>query len=165
SSAFLGFTDSLAAATYIYGDSPTPSEICSFPLRACGSGNLYGGNEPARTWFTAIKGVSGEFPPPVLPPLDDKYVRGANNAQVPATRALTSAGFQVSAVDGSGPPAKGSVTSMAPNGSAIPGSVVTIYISDGTQREVPTPSAPAPGPAPAPPPALPNFPLPPWWPR
>src|SRR5690606_2910347 len=28
SSAFLGFTDSLAAATYIYGDSPTPSEIC-----------------------------------------------------------------------------------------------------------------------------------------
>ncbi|HLS78273.1 MAG TPA: penicillin-binding protein [Nocardia sp.] len=174
SSAFLGFTDSLAAATYIYGDSPTPSEICSFPLRACGSGNLYGGNEPARTWFTAIKGVSGEFPPPVLPPLDDKYVRGANNAQVPdvvgmsqadATRALTNAGFQVSAVDGSGPPPKGSVTSMAPNGSAIPGSVVTIYISDGTQREVPTPSAPAPGPAPAPPPALPNFPLPPWWPR
>src|SRR5690606_27429805 len=142
SSAFLGFTDSLAAATYIYGDSPTPSEICSFPPRACGSGNLYGGNEPARTWFTAIKGVSGEFPPPVLPPLDDKYVRGANNAQVPdvvgmsqadATRALTNAGFQVSAVDGSGPPPKGSVTSMAPNGSAIPGSVVTIYISDGTQ--------------------------------
>ncbi len=173
SSAFLGFTNSLAAATYIYGDSPTPSEICSFPLRSCGSGNLFGGNEPARTWFSAMKAVVGEFPPPVLPPLDDKYVRGANNAQVPdvvgmsqadATRALTSAGFQVSAVDGAGPPPKGSVTSMAPNGSAIPGSVVTIYISDGTQRQVPTPSAPAPA-APGPPPALPNFPLPPWWPR
>lgn len=173
SSAFLGFTNSLAAATYVYGDSPTPSEICSFPLRSCGSGNLFGGNEPARTWFSAMKAVAGEFPPPVLPPLDDKYVRGANNAQVPdvvgmsqadATRALTSAGFQVSAVDGAGPPPKGSVTSMAPNGSAIPGSVVTIYISDGTQRQVPTPSAPAPA-APGPPPALPNFPLPPWWPR
>ncbi|WP_040794050.1 penicillin-binding protein [Nocardia higoensis] len=173
SSAFLGFTNSLAAATYVYGDSPTPGEICSFPLRNCGDGNLFGGNEPARTWFTAMKAVAGEFPPPVLPPLDDKYVRGANNAQVPdvvgmsqadATRALTSAGFQVSAVDGAGPPPKGSVTSMAPNGSAIPGSVVTIYISDGTQRQVPTPSAPTPA-APAPPPALPNFPLPPWWPR
>lgn len=174
SSAFLGFTNSMAAATYVYGDSPTPGEICSFPLRNCGDGNLFGGNEPARTWFSAVKEVSGKFPPPVLPPLDDKYVRGANNAQVPdvkgmsqadATRALTSAGFQVSAVDGAGPPPKGSVTNMAPNGSAIPGSVVTIYISDGTQRQVPSPSAPTPA-GPAAPPALPpNFPLPPWWPR
>lgn len=173
SSAFLGFTNSLAAATYVYGDSPTPGEICSFPLRNCGDGNLFGGNEPARTWFTAMKAVVGEFPPAVLPPLDDKYVRGANNAQVPdvvgmsqadATRALTAAGFQVSAVDGAGAPPKGSVTSMAPNGSAIPGSVVTIYISDGTQRQVPSPSAPAPS-APAAPPPPPNFPLPPWWPR
>ncbi|MBF6250903.1 penicillin-binding protein [Nocardia farcinica] len=174
SSAFLGFTNSLAGAVYVYGDSPTPGEICSFPLRNCGSGDLFGGNEPARTWFSAVKGVVGNFPPPALPPLDDKYVRGANNAQVPdvvgmsqseATTALVSAGFQVSAVNGSGPPPKGSVMSMAPNGSAIPGSVITIYISDGTQRQAPSPAAPAPAPnLPAPPP-LPNIPLPPWWPR
>ncbi|WP_431966803.1 penicillin-binding protein [Nocardia sp. bgisy134] len=172
SSAFLGFTNSLAAAVYVYGDSPTPGEICSFPLRNCGDGNLFGGNEPARTWFSAIKPVVGNFPPPGLPPLDDKYVRGANNAQVPdvvgmsqaeATTALVAAGFQVSAVNGSGPPPKGSVMNTAPNGSAIPGSVITIYISDGTQRQAPAPSAP--GPLPPPPALPPGFPLPPWWPR
>ncbi|GAB2651898.1 penicillin-binding protein [Nocardia goodfellowii] len=170
SSAFLGFTNSLAAATYIYGDSPTPGEICSFPLRNCGSGNLFGGNEPARTWFNSVKAVLDRYPAG-LPPLDDKYVRGSNNAQVPdvvglnqgeATAALKAAGFQVTAVNGNGPLPKGAVMSTAPNGSAIPGSVVTIYVSDGTQR-APTP---APGPAPPPPPALPpGLPLPPWWPR
>ncbi|MEV4126871.1 penicillin-binding protein [Nocardia sp. NPDC049707] len=158
SSAFLGFTNSMAAAAYVYGDSPTPGEICSFPLRGCGDGNLFGGNEPARTWFNAIKPVLGNFPPPALPPLDDKYVRGSNQAQVPdvtgmtqgqATAALTAAGFQVSSVNGVGAPPKGTVLGAAPNGSAIPGSVITIYISDGTER------APAPAPGPAPVPGLP----------
>ncbi|MBF6213939.1 penicillin-binding protein [Nocardia puris] len=175
SSAFLGFTNSLAAAVYVYGDSPTPGEICSFPLRSCGSGNLFGGNEPARTWFNAIKPIVDRFPPAALPPLDDKYVRGANNAQVPdvagmsqadATAALTTAGFQVSAVTGTGPPPKGSVMSTSPNGSAIPGSVITIYVSDGTQRVAPAPAPPPAVPNLPPPPALPpGFPLPPWWPR
>src|SRR6476619_5426822 len=55
SSAFLGFTNSLAGVSYIYDDSTTPGDLCSFPLRQCGSGNLFGGNEPARTWFTAMK--------------------------------------------------------------------------------------------------------------
>ncbi|WP_054816826.1 transglycosylase domain-containing protein [Nocardia arizonensis] len=173
SSAFLGFTNSLAGAAYVYGDSPTPGEICSFPLRSCGSGDLFGGNEPARTWFNAIKPVVEKGPEPVLPPLDDKYVRGSNQAQVPdvtgmgqseATAALVAAGFQVQAVNGNGPLPKGNVMSSAPNGSAIPGSVITIYISDGTQRAAPTPAAPIPG-APAPPAVPPGLQLPPWWPR
>ncbi|MFE3546888.1 penicillin-binding protein [Nocardia sp. NPDC059177] len=164
SSAFLGFTNSLASAVYVYGDSPTPGEICSFPLRNCGGGNLYGGNEPARTWFNAVKPMLEHLPPPALPPLDDKYVRGANNSQVPdvagksqgeATSILTAAGFQVSAVTGEGSQAKGTVMGSSPNGAAIPGSVITIYISDGTVR-VPTPTTPA---APATPaPALPGLP-------
>src|SRR3954466_6673341 len=58
SSGFVGFTNALAAANYIYDDSTTPSDLCSFPLRQCGSGNLYGGNEPARTWFTAMKTIT-----------------------------------------------------------------------------------------------------------
>ncbi|MGQ4600847.1 transglycosylase domain-containing protein [Nocardia sp. R6R-6] len=164
SSAFLGFTNALAAAAYVYGDSPTPGEICSFPLRNCGDGNLFGGNEPARTWFNAIKPVVPLFPPPALPPLDDKYVRGANNAQVPdvvgktqseATAALVAAGFQVSPVTGAGDRPKGTVMGTAPNGSAIPGSVITLYISDGTVR-----AAPPPGPPPPPPgaPGLPPLP-------
>ncbi|MBH0779148.1 penicillin-binding protein [Nocardia bovistercoris] len=174
SSAFFGFTNALAGAAYVYGDSPTPGEICSYPLRNCGSGDLFGGNEPARTWFNAIKPVVDRFPAPVLPPLDDKYVRGSNQAQVPdvsgmgqgeATAALVGAGFQVQAVNGAGPLPKGNVMSSAPNGSAIPGSVITIYISDGTQRAAPTPGPPVPG-APAPAPAVPpGLQLPPWWPR
>lgn len=173
SSAFLGFTNSLAAAVYVYGDSPTPGEICSFPLRNCGSGDLFGGNEPARTWFNAIKPVLGQFPPPVLPPLDDKYVRGSNQAQVPdvsnmsqsdATSALTRAGFQVTAVTQAGAQSKGTVMSTAPNGSAIPGSVITIYVSDGTQRQAPSPAPAAPNVPPAapglPPLRLPPIPIP-----
>ncbi|UGT59523.1 penicillin-binding protein [Nocardia asteroides] len=172
SSGFLGFTNSLAAAVYVYGDSPTPGEICSFPLRNCGSGDLFGGNEPARTWFNAIKPVLGQYPPPALPPLDDKYVRGSNQAQVPdvsnmsqgdATSALTRAGFQVTAVTQGGATPKGTVMGTAPNGSAIPGSVITIYVSDGTQRQAPSP-APAPAPVPVapglPPLRLPPIPIP-----
>ncbi|WP_280338751.1 penicillin-binding protein [Nocardia neocaledoniensis] len=166
SSAFLGFTNSLASSVYIYGDSPTPGEICSFPLRNCGASNasgLFGGNEPARTWFNAIKPVLDRFPPPGLPPVDDKYVRGANNSQVPdvagksqgeATSMLSAAGFQVSAVTSAGSQAKGTVMGSSPNGSAIPGSVVTIYISDGSVR-VPTPTTPPPA---APAPVIPGLP-------
>ncbi|MFF0489470.1 penicillin-binding protein [Nocardia sp. NPDC004068] len=164
SSAFLGFSNSLAGAAYIYGDSPTPGEICSFPLRSCGDGNLYGGNEPARSWFQGIKPVLDHFPPPAFPPLDDKYVRGANNSQIPdvtgmseaeARSALIGAGFQVTMVTVPGSPAKGTVINTTPNGSAIPGSVITVNVSDGTQRE-----APPPGPAPLPP-GLPGLPPPP----
>ncbi|MDT5009070.1 MAG: hypothetical protein QOH57_687, partial [Mycobacterium sp.] len=50
SSGFMGFTNNYAAASYIFDDSDAPSGICSFPLRKCHSGDLYGGNEPARTW-------------------------------------------------------------------------------------------------------------------
>ncbi|MFD4461033.1 penicillin-binding protein [Nocardia sp. NPDC058480] len=166
SSAFVGFTNSLASSVYVYGDSPTPGEICSFPLRNCGASNasgLFGGNEPARTWFNAIKPLMDRYPPAALPPLDDKYVRGANNSQVPdvagksqgeATSILSGAGFQVSAVTGAGSQAKGTVMGSSPNGSAIPGSVVTIYISDGTVR-VPAPTTPPPA---APAPVIPGLP-------
>ncbi|MFQ6394668.1 penicillin-binding protein [Nocardia sp. KC 131] len=169
SSAFVGFTNALAAAAYVYGDSPTPGEICSFPLRSCGDGNLFGGNEPARTWFNAIKPVVPNFPPPGLPPLDDKYVRGSNGAQVPdvanmsqgeATAALVAAGFQVSPVNGVGAQPKGTVMGTAPNGSAIPGSVITIYVSDGTERAAPPPGPPPGVPGLPPPPRLPPIPIP-----
>ncbi len=172
SSAFLGFTNSLAGAAYIYGDSPTPGEICSFPLRSCGDGNLYGGNEPARSWFSGIKPVLDHFPPPGLPPLDDKYVRGANNSQIPdvtgmseaeARSTLVGAGFQVTIVSVPGSPAKGTVIGTTPNGSAIPGSVITVNVSDGTQREAPPPGPiqlPPGLPGLPPPPRLPPIPIP-----
>ena len=55
SSGFLGFTNQYAAANYIFDDSTKPGGLCSFPLRKCGSGDLYGGKEPARTWFLAMQ--------------------------------------------------------------------------------------------------------------
>lgn len=101
-----------------------------------------------------MKNVLDRFPPAALPPLDDKYVRGSNNSQIPdvigqqqaeATSQLVAAGFQVSVSTQPGA-AKGTVLNVSPNGSAIPGSVITIYVSDGSQIPAPAaPTAPAPG--------------------
>ncbi|KAA0025030.1 penicillin-binding protein [Antrihabitans cavernicola] len=170
SSAFLGFTNAYAGSAYIYGDTPTPGEICSFPLRNCGDGDLFGGNEPARTWYSAIKPVIPLGPPPALPPIDQKYARGSQNAQVPdvtgmgqgaATAELAGAGFQVNEVTVNGAQTKGIVTGSAPAGSAVPGSTVTIYVSDGSQKSAPAPrpsSAPRPSGTPPPPGAPPASP-------
>jgi membrane peptidoglycan carboxypeptidase len=170
SSAFLGFTNSLAGAAYVYGDTPTPGEICSFPLRNCGDGNLFGGNEPARTWYNAIKPLVGNFSPPVLPPTDPKYVRGSQNAQVPdvtgmsqgaATSTLTSSGFKVVVVTTAGAQSRGTVTGTSPSGSAIPGSTINLYVSDGSQKNTPPPRpSESPGPRPPTGPSIPPIPPP-----
>ena len=92
------------AASYIYDDSTTPGDLCSFPLRQCGSGNLFGGNEPARTWFTAMKPIANNYGPVALPPTDPRYVDGAPGSRVPSVAGMTQdsarqrlkeAGFQV----------------------------------------------------------------------
>src|SRR6185312_1258211 len=88
SSGFVGFTNRYAAANYIFADSTTPSGICSFPLRACGSGDLYGGNEPARTWFEAMKPIATNFGEVHLPPTDPLYVEARRKAGRLAADAL-----------------------------------------------------------------------------
>ena len=80
----LGFTNQYAAANYIFDDSPKPSGLCSWPLRRCGYGNLYGGNEPARTWFTAMEPIATDFGPITLPPTDSRYVDGGSGSEVPS---------------------------------------------------------------------------------
>ncbi len=151
SSAFLGFTNNLAGAVYTYGDSPTPGQICSGPVRPCYDGNLFGGTEPARTWFDALLPVANKFGPTELPPVDQKYVRGAGNAQVPnvvglnrqqASQRLIDAGFQVTETTVKAEGRSGTVASVSPSGSAVPGSTVTIFVSDGSVRAAPpSPSA------------------------
>jgi membrane peptidoglycan carboxypeptidase len=150
SSGFVGFTSALAAANYIYDDSTTPSDLCSFPLRQCGSGNLYGGNEPARTWFTAMKSIT---PPDVkLPPTDPRYVDGAPGSKVPSVSGLTQdiarqrlkeAGFQVAEqatpINSAAP--YGAVVGTSPTGQTVPGSIVTIQISNGIPPPPPPPPA------------------------
>ena len=158
SSGFLGFTNQLAAANYIYDDSNAPGELCSFPLRQCGDGNLFGGNEPARTWFTAMKPIATNFGDVALPPTDPRYVDGAPGSRVPsvagmnqetARQRLREAGFQVA--DQSTPvnsgASYGSVVGTSPSGQTVPGSIITIQISNGIP---PAPPPPPPGAIPIP---------------
>jgi membrane peptidoglycan carboxypeptidase len=156
SSGFVGYTNQYAAANYIYDDSTSPSDLCSFPLRRCGNGDLYGGNEPARTWFTAMKPIATKYGDIHLPPTDPRYVDGGPGSRVPsvagldvdgARQRLKDAGFQVadqpSSVNSS---AKfGEVVGTSPNGQTIPGSVITIQTSNGIPpAPPPLPDAPVP---------------------
>ena len=163
SSAFLGFTSEFAAANYIYDDSTAPGELCSFPLRQCGSGDLFGGNEPARTWFTAME----QFTPDTvsLPPTDPRYVDGAPGSRVPsvagmseglARQRLKEAGFQVAEQTtpvNSGSSA-GSVVGTSPSGETVPGSTITIQVSNGIAPAPPPPPVGVPIPGLPPPPQV-----------
>jgi membrane peptidoglycan carboxypeptidase len=150
SSGFLGFTNQYAAANYIYDDSSTPGDLCSFPLRQCSDGNLYGGNEPARTWFTAMKPIANNWGEVALPPTDPRYVDGAPGSRVPsvagldqnaARMRLKDAGFQVA--DQANPvnssSAYGTVVGTSPTGQTVPGSIITIQISNGIPPPPPPP--------------------------
>ena len=169
SSAFLGFTNQYAAANYIFDDTPTPSDLCSWPLRKCSSGNLYGGNEPARTWYLAMKPIANEFGPVALPPTDPRYVNGAPTIRLPsvtglkldaARKRLQEAGFQVA--DQPTPinsyASKGSVVGTTPKDKAVPGFLITINTSNGI---APAPVYYPPSPPNEPPPPPPEAPLPP----
>jgi membrane peptidoglycan carboxypeptidase len=150
SSGFVGFTNNYAAAVYIFNDSSNPSGICSFPLRECGSGDLYGGNEPARTWFEAMKPIANDFGDVHLPPTDPRYVDGAPGGRVPsvsglkvdaARQRLKDAGFQVAdqttSVNSSAP--YGAVVGTTPSGQTFPGSIITINTSNGIPPPPPPP--------------------------
>jgi membrane peptidoglycan carboxypeptidase len=156
SSAFLGFTNTLAASNYIYDDSTAPGDLCSFPLRKCGSGDLFGGNEPARTWFTAIKPIATNYGEVRLPPTDPRYVEGGPGSRVPsvtglnqdtARQRLRDAGFQVAdqttTVNSSA--SYGSVVGTTPSGQTVPGSIITIQTSNGIPPPPPPPPAAIPG--------------------
>jgi membrane peptidoglycan carboxypeptidase len=155
SSGFVGFTNNYAAANYIYDDSATPSDLCSYPLRQCGSGDLFGGNEPARTWFNAMKPIAHNFGDVRLPPTDPRYVDGAPGSRVPsvaglnqdaARQRLKDAGFQVAdqATPVNSGSSYGTVVGTSPNGATVPGSIITIQISNGIAPAPPPPPIGAP---------------------
>lgn len=150
-----------AAANYIYDDSSSPTDLCSGPLRHCGSGDLYGGNEPSRTWFAAMKPIANNFGEVQLPPTDPRYVDGAPGSRVPsvagldvdaARQRLKDAGFQVADQTNSvNSSAKyGEVVGTSPSGQTIPGSIVTIQISNGIPPAPPPPPLPEDGGPPPP---------------
>ncbi len=153
SSGFVGFTNNYAAAVYVFDDSANPTDLCSYPLRQCGSGNLYGGNEPARTWFESMKPIANDFGEVKLPPTDPRYVEGGPGSKVPSVSGLSvetakarlrDGGFGVAEaptpVNSTAP--AGTVVGTTPSGQTIPGAVVTVNTSNGIP---PAPPPPPPG--------------------
>ena len=141
SSAFLGFTNNYAAAVYAFNDGTTTTELCTSPLRQCSYGNLFGGMEPAQTWYSAFSPIADIYGPVRLPDPDPAYMAGTSRSGVPdvegmsqsaATSLLTNAGFVVNTqfVSGSGRP-YGTVVGLD-GGTGIPGSQVTLRVSDGS---------------------------------
>ncbi|MEO9220319.1 MAG: transglycosylase domain-containing protein, partial [Mycobacteriaceae bacterium] len=140
SSAFLGFTNTLAAANLVFDDSPTPGGICHDPLRSCSSANLTGGQEPARTWFAAMKPIIGDYGPVVLPPTDPKYLNGSGAGTVPnivgisasdASKQLSDLGFKVTQTSQANGSIRGTVIGQSITGPSTPGATVTLTVSTG----------------------------------
>ncbi|WP_156607329.1 MULTISPECIES: transglycosylase domain-containing protein [unclassified Dietzia] len=141
SSAFLGYTNNYSAAVYAFNDGTTTSELCTSPLRQCAYGNLFGGLEPANTWFSAFTPIAQIYGPVQLPAPDPAYQAGTSGAALPdvegmsqsaATSLLTGAGFIVNTqfVSGTGR-TYGTVVGLD-GGTGIPGSQVTLRVSDGS---------------------------------
>ncbi len=166
SAAFLGFTSGLSSAVYAYNDSPTISELCTSPLRQCADGNLFGGREPARTWFSAIRPIIDTHGGMVLPELNPDYLEGTAKSRMPdvvgmqepeAKKVLKEAGYEVQRETASrtGQP-RGIVTGVKVPGILLQGGTVTIQVSDGSRQ--PTPRRTTTRTTPTPTPMIPELP-------
>lgn len=148
SSSFMGFNSNFAAAPYIYNDGTSTTPLCSGPVRQCSSGNLFGGNEPAQTWFNMASNVPAASQG-TLPSSSDSFRLGTSGellnqvvgqSEASARRTLEAKGYKVTtrSVSGAGS-ARGTVVSATPQGAVlIDGGTVTLDISDGTS---PAPAA------------------------
>ncbi|AEA25808.1 Peptidoglycan glycosyltransferase [Pseudonocardia dioxanivorans CB1190] len=75
SAAFVGATPQLAGAAIVFDDSNAPRPICDgTPPFSCGSGNIYGGKVPARTWYRGVGDILAGQPVVPLPPPDPRYL-------------------------------------------------------------------------------------------
>jgi beta-lactam-binding protein with PASTA domain len=106
----------------------------------CGSGNIFGGTIPAKTWFETMTKVHGSLPVKQLPPVDQRYLKGGKEVQVPdvvgrqvndAIRTLEQAGYKVSQQSVNSEQSKGTVVSQSPRGNALRGTVITLSVSSG----------------------------------
>ena len=172
SAGFLGYTNRYAALNYIYDDSPDPSDICSFPLRQCNDGDLFGGKEPAETWFAAMTPLAEKFGDVKMPPTDGRYVDGAPGSRVPnvsglgqdrAREELRASGFQVAdkVTTQNSSASAGTVLGTSPVGQVVPGIIVTLIVSNGVSPPPPPPPPTATPPGGPVPPGLPGLPPPP----
>ena len=110
SASFLAFTNGLAGAVYAFNDGDSAAPLCSAPLRQCDTGDLFGGKEPARTWFEAVKPLLDVYNGAELPAVNKEKL--VSNSQIndkvkeiavgksegDAVRLLRDAGFEVTTV-------------------------------------------------------------------
>ncbi|UIZ92310.1 transglycosylase domain-containing protein [Corynebacterium sp. CNCTC7651] len=141
SSAFLGFSLGMSAASYIFNDGVQTAPLCGGPVRQCVNGDLFGGAEAANTWFQAAARIPGSAAG--LPPSAAAYNQGTRRAMLDETIGMASAaarasleaqGFTVTVntVFGDGAPA-GTVVSAIPSDPNLSrGSVITLNVSDGS---------------------------------
>jgi membrane peptidoglycan carboxypeptidase len=150
--AFVGYTPEIAASVMVLN--PKENEDVGG----------FGGGKGATIWRDAMEPIltargSGEFPPA------DETVQNGNTRPVPGCssvrgceRALTDAGFEPRTVRTDSDEAAGTLLGTSPpRGSrAVPGQVVSILVSNGSDHVEPAPEpepaprAPAPAPEPAP---------------
>ncbi|SFW58593.1 transglycosylase domain-containing protein [Amycolatopsis australiensis] len=79
SATFVGGTPQLAGAAMTFKFGGGQGGICDAGpgnVRVCGSGNIFGGKAPARTWFGAMKNIMDGQPPADLPQPDPQYMGG-----------------------------------------------------------------------------------------
>ena len=142
SSAFLGFNSEVAAAPYIYNDGTTTSPLCTGPVRQCANGNLFGGKEPASTFYTmaarvpdALKGTVPDYDRAydsgTVSPLIDG-LKGKSESQ--ARSALEKAGYVVKTTEVPAPGVGyGKVVRVITGASGTKkGAEVTLQLSDGS---------------------------------
>lgn len=144
SAAFLGYNSGFAAATYIYNDGTSNAPLCSGPVQQCQAGTLYGGMEPARTWFRIAQSIptatDGQLPQHHQD-FDEGTAQTEVNAAIgrkedEARRILSERGYDVSTrmVTGDGSPMGTVMRVVSANGGpVVKGSAVVMEISDGTR--------------------------------
>jgi membrane peptidoglycan carboxypeptidase len=152
SAGFFGVLPNVAGAVITFDNSRRPRQLCDAggeaPPVACGSGNIYGGKAPARTFFRMMNGYLEGQPPLPLPPTDERYLEGGAASRVPdvvgrdsgsADAQLHKAGWKTELrnVDNRAP--QGTVVGQSPRGSALPGEMIMLQVSTG---EVPPPPPP-----------------------
>jgi membrane peptidoglycan carboxypeptidase len=152
SAGFFGVVPQAAGAVITFDNSSSPRQLCdsggASPPYSCGSGNIYGGKTPARTFFRAMNGYLAGQPVLPLPPTSDRYVNGGQASRVPevigrsaddAEDILSRGGWHSNRqqVDNRAP--EGTVVGQSQHGEALPGDVITLQVSSG---QVPPPPPP-----------------------
>ncbi|HET9258238.1 MAG TPA: PASTA domain-containing protein, partial [Pseudonocardiaceae bacterium] len=142
SAGFVGATPQYSGAVLVWPDGSRPAPICDTdPPTLCGSGNIFGGKVPARTWFQAMAPLHEGLPVLPLPPTEPRYLTGAGpnvpnivgQGENTAQLTLERSGYRVRRVVSASDMPAGLVTSVSPT-TAQPGDLITISVSDGSGR-------------------------------